>query len=155
MPRLIEVKCTWCGKIIVKQKKEYTRQVKNHGEQVNWFCDRTCSVCYGNAIRPDRVVDIEKSCEHCGVSFITNTGHHSTMFCSRSCASAGSVTDLRRQSAKKMGIANGKANLLHTIDVISAAMKSREAWKYAELKEYLEVHSVPFEFEYALGDYIF
>jgi very-short-patch-repair endonuclease len=155
MPRFVQVVCVWCGKTVIKPEKEYVRQIRDRGKNVNWFCNRTCSVNFGNSLRSDLRVKVEKVCPYCTKTFSTMSGHNSATYCSKSCASSASVTDLRRESARKMGKINGKLNLVSSIEVIALGLKTREAWKYKDLKEYLEAHKVSFEFEYVVGAYIF
>lgn len=143
----IKLICGFCGEPFETRKAEYDRQVRN-GRSV-FYCSLSCSAKKGNLERPDRRVEIEKRCPYCNNKFKTMTGSKSATFCSRSCASAGSVNEARRQAAKKTGLQH-RDNLS-----ISKGLKNREAWKYVKLKKFLEFQDVDYEFEYDVGEYIF
>ena len=93
---------------------------------------------------------VEKICPHCKNKFTTLTGSKTATFCSRSCASAGSVTEKRRAAQSKGGIEQIK-NLISPEETL----RLREMWKYTQLKSFLEFCNEPFEFEFRLGSYIF
>jgi len=78
------------------------------------------------------------------------TGAKSATFCSRGCASAGSVTEKRRRRAREIS----ETNLLHDIHTIASGLRSREAWKYRKVREFLEFQKEPHEFEFVLGSNI-
>jgi very-short-patch-repair endonuclease len=110
-------------------------------------------VCYGNSLRDDLVKVIRKTCLYCKKDFETYTGKGESDFCSRGCASAGSVTDYRRQRAVEQGRVNVKN--ISDISVIAKGLKTREGFKYKELQESLLITGCEFEFEYPLGKYIY
>lgn len=67
-----------------------------------------------------------------------------------SCASKGSVTDKRRNCARKISL-KSKKNLIS----VSQTLKRREAWKYVKLKKLLTFLEEPYEFEKEIGKYVF
>lgn len=87
-------------------------------------------------------------CVKCGVSFVSNKckGKWSE-YCSRSCASAANVTDLRRSEARRTG--RETSNLIP----ISETMKRREKWKYEDVA--LRLKETPHEFEFLLEGFVF
>lgn len=151
MGAMIRLKCPWCGALFDKRLAEIVRQRKNEGESVRFFCTRRCACLAGNAGRDDLRMRVVKVCPACGGSFGALTGAKSPTYCSRGCASRGSVTEYRRARAREVG---GK-NLSSDIEVLAASLRSREAWKYRDLREYLEARGEPFVFEFALGSFVF
>lgn len=128
-----------CGKEVQRPQKEVNRSKKLGRRQ---FCSNSCGAITINAPRKSKV--ITKDCQHCKKKFITKDNQHEATFCSRSCASLGSITDLRRSFYRK-----GRVENLDT----SKGMKVREAWKYVDLEKILQ--KIPHEFEFKLGKYIF
>jgi len=53
--------------------------------------------------------------------------------------------------AQKMG----HQNLVTTIEIVAASLRSREGWKYEELKKFLDREGLEYEFEHVVGDCIF
>jgi len=85
----------------------------------------------------------------CGNQFIPKWFGHTKpvpVFCSRECASAGSVTELRRDTAKAIGISSGFGGITR------AGMLAREQWKYVLVGNRLNELRVRHEFEYQLPD---
>ena len=115
-----------------------------------FYCSLSCAAKKANAERPTARVPVEKICPHCGETFETLTGAKSSTFCSRSCASAGSVTDKRRNLAG----AAGKLNLLHDVATIASSLRSREWWKYKQLAFVLDRLEEAYEFEHVVGNNI-
>ena len=146
----IDVRCAWCGKEFTIPAKEYNRQLKNGRN--HFFCQRACSAFFGNVLRGNRVLPTEKICPVCNTKFSSDTGAKSASFCSRSCASKGSVTDYRREKSREMGEKH-KQEL--GPKAIAAGLKVREAWKYALLKKFLEELQEPYETEFLILNYIF
>lgn len=64
-------------------------------------------------------------------------------FCSRECASAGSVTEHRLAKQSESGLRH-KGNLLTTAETL----RLREAWKYTEVAALLTSLGLEFQFEY-------
>lgn len=86
----------------------------------------------------------------CGSVFVTSTAKKKDhVFCSRSCASAGSVTEKRRNTARKFGGRN-KAFIVGTHDKV---LRKREAWKYPKIAEFL-AGQFRHEFEVRIADFI-
>jgi len=139
--------CAWCGKQVEKVKSELNRQ-RAKGRHY-FFCSGSCSAFYNNRATGHKVYPIDKVCPVCNKIFTTNTGARSATFCSRSCASKGSVNENRRRAAKK-----GRENLIYGIKSIALAMKSREAWKYKELKKFLIYKEINHEFEEIVENFI-
>ena len=142
-----DLMCSWCNNDFTILTKEYKRQIKKG--RMSFFCSLSCAAKKRNAERPDRRVLVEKICPHCKNKFTTLTGSKTSTFCSRSCASAGSVTEKRRSFQKGMG------GMVKNLIPPEKTLLLREGWKYTELKLYLEFHNEPFEFEFRLDDYIF
>jgi len=145
--RTVTLTCAECGTSFRIPKKEHTRQVKKG--RTCFFCSLSCAAVKGN--RPRRAKIEDRTCDFCGKTFqvLMRRGYKDTAHCSRSCASANSVTD-RRQRASKMSTGNID-NLLPLHEV----MKLREAPKYALIKKELATLGEPYEFEFPLGSYIF
>lgn len=143
MVEKINLGCEFCGKKIEVRLAEYRRQAKKGRE--HFFCNLSCAARYRNARSPGRKVEVEKKCPHCKRKFKTLTGSKSKTFCSRSCASAGSVTPKRREAARKAG-GNNSQNLIGQAKVL----KLRESWKYKKLIEFLDYLGIDHEFEYEI-----
>jgi len=143
MPKTVTIECAFCGKSVEKSTSEFNRSTRL-GRPL--FCSRTCSAKAHNAPRKSK--EFITTCPHCGKMFKTTTHNKAKKFCSRACASAGSVTNVRREAAVASGVAN-QANLLPVADLL----RRREAWKYVELEESLKLRDHQFEFE--LGSYVF
>jgi very-short-patch-repair endonuclease len=148
--KMIEITCSWCGKVGEKPAKEINRQIKNGA--TNFFCDKKCSCSYGNSLRDDLVVELSKTCPVCQTPFKTQSGKLEKDHCSRACASRGSVTEVRREAGRRVG------NLYHSINAEQVArllMKKREAAKYQKLAAYLQGRGLRHEFEKAIESYVF
>ena len=145
---LIELDCAYCGKIYEREKGEVNRQRKRG--RINFFCSLSCGAKYSNGRRDDLRVEILKKCLNCKKEFKTMTGCKSPSYCSRSCASKGSVSDYRLE-------AQSKAGKKHTDNLIKTAetLKRREFWKYDRLKYFLDYEKEKYEFEFSLGSYIY
>lgn len=109
---------------------------------------------YGKESQRSKKVVI-KECKYCGKEFTTITGAKSSTFCSRSCASKGSVTDYRRDKALEVSRKNFVHGGTQGLEQIANMMKKREGWKYVELKELLNSLDIKHEFEYVLQQTIF
>ncbi len=144
--KTIEVQCAYCGNLVHKPVKEYTRSVKLGRK---FYCNNSCGAKELNA--PRRIPDKAKTCLYCGEPFISRgTKKLETRFCSRRCASAGSYTysTARIESARYWGNKN-KRNL----STPQLTLKKREAWRYEALEELLK--DVPHEFEYSFGGFVY
>lgn len=75
-------------------------------------------------------------------------------FCCRSCASKGSVNEKRRQAGKQAA-KNNFTPETYGIKNIQNLLRLREAWKYEDIKKYLDNLNVNYEFEYIIENYIY
>lgn len=140
------IQCYWCGKDKEIADKEFKRQIKKG--RGKFFCSLSCGGQYRNSIyNPTRPV-IDKICPECGKPFKTKDIARQPTFCSRLCASKGSVTELRQQAAIKVGLQNS-VNFVHTQQ---GTLKKREAWKYAQLELTLQSMNKLYEFEFCFDN---
>ena len=140
------IKCALCG---IEKKiplSEYNRQSRKG--RINWFCSQQHSAVYNNKTRKNK--PIKKVCPHCGCQFDTHTGKNEKTFCSRSCASAGSVSDKRRKGAQK-----GGRNAPHTVKGLANVLRKREYKKYSKLAAELSEMGVEYKFEQVFDDRVF
>jgi len=138
--------CSWCGDEFKIRVAEFNRRRK-HGKN-RFFCCRSCAVCHQNEARENKRVPITKKCPHCRNTFKTMSGSKSPANCSRSCASAGSVTPKRLAAARMMGGKN--ASNINTIQSIANGLRVREWRKYEKLDAYLKRKKVVHVFEFPL-----
>lgn len=151
MKKEIEITCALCGKKVNKPLSEIKRQQKRG--RTNFFCCLSCAAKWHNKNKVKPIV--KKVCPVCGKEFTTSTAvKKDKTFCSRGCASKGSVTEYRRNKARLVGIALAKKYPLD-IHALKRFMESREGHKYANLKEYFESKLVPYEFEFILENKLF
>jgi very-short-patch-repair endonuclease len=148
-PEFTSMSCWWCEKEFQLRTSEYNRWIKK-GRNF-FFCGRSCTAYYRNSKKENTVVLIIKTCPYCKNEFQSSTAKKSSTFCSRRCASAGSVTEYRRMIAKQSTGGN------FTINQIAAGLRVRESWKYEQIKQELLNKHETFEFEYVLpgGNYIY
>lgn len=139
-----EIICVNCGKSHLIDLGEYNYQIRRGRK--NFFCSNVCSGQYNNARNKKPI--IKKICEHCGSEFDCSTPY-TKRFCSRSCASAGSVTERRLEGNRKGGL-NCKEG--HDAYAIQKLLKVREAWRYTELTALLNSFNIEHEFEHIVGD---
>ena len=142
---LVEISCAFCREKVDKPAGEVKRSRKRSRPL---FCSRSCSAKAANA--PRKAVEITKACPTCGKTFRSSTHAKAATYCSRSCASKGSMSESRR-AAQRAGGKKAAGNLLPLAEVL----KRREAWKYVDLQEVLISSRRAFEFEYAVGGYVF
>lgn len=151
MATMIKLKCANkdCGKEFEKPLGEVNRRIKLGS--TDFYC---CSKCAGvnNKKRTNPI--IKKICPVCSKEFETKSGAKEATFCSRSCASKGSVNDARRNAGRYSASINFKPDT-HRPEHIQLLLKQREAWKYIEIKKLLEFLEEPFEFEYLIDKYIY
>ena len=145
MKKTITVICADCGENVEKPRKEYNRSTRLRRR---FFCNAKCAGSGVNESKKAEIID--RKCLYCGKIFssrLTAKGSK-VVFCSRECASAGSVTDCRRRG-------NALGGRLSVGNLLPAWMtlKKREAHKYVLLEP--ELSSVSHEFEYALGNFVF
>lgn len=151
MATMIKLKCANkdCGKEFEKPLGEVNRRIKLGS--TDFYC---CSKCAGANNKKRTHPIIKKICPVCGKEFETKSGAKEATFCSRSCASKGSVNDARRNAGKYSASINFKSDT-HSPEHIQLLLKQREAWKYIEIKKLLEFLEEPFEFEYLIDKYIY
>lgn len=140
---MVEVVCYECGTCVQRETSEVNRSIRKGRK---FFCSRRCAAT--NTNRQKKAKEVMKTCPHCGKAFVSSTKKKAATFCSRSCASAGSMSASRRE-AQRLGGIQSSENLIST----SETLKLREAWKYVLLKQHLAER--PHEFEFALGGYVF
>lgn len=140
MARRIEVVCTYCGKKFDKARAEIARNPRG-----KHFCSRSHSARYNAEEMKAR--RIERCCP-CGTTFFVPDKKKSPRYCSRSCASHYSMNESRREAQRRAGLSH-TSNLIPIED----ALRKREDWKYAQLKELLHNHT--HQFEYRVGEVIF
>lgn len=147
----ITLSCGWCKKDFIIRPSEYNRQVKKG--RLLFFCSLNCGGFYSNSTRPGRVVVIEKICLYCNKKFTSSTSKRSASFCSRSCASIGSVHTWSDEARKRQVDAGKKhvTNLMAPAD----SLRKREWWKYTVMNEFLNTLCEPHRFEFVLGKHIF
>ncbi len=144
--KIIELFCTGCNILFVKELKEVTRQRKNGN--YNFYCNSKCfGVCHTKVIRCEY-----RHCDYCEGIFLTDYTTD-TKHCSRSCASVNSVTDYRREKAVESGTNNYKN--ISGIDTIAKGLRNREMWKYAEISKFLNERNIFHEFEFPLERFVF
>lgn len=150
MATMITIKCANCSADKDIDRSEYNYQVARGRK--NFFCSRTCSAQYNNQKNKKWAKRVQV-CEHCQKEFETES-HYEVRFCSRECASAGSITDYRRQ---KMSEGGHKGQQIHPGSPADMCkiLKAREAWKYQEIKTYLDSINASYEFEYLVNKYVF
>ncbi len=73
----ITYKCDYCG-------KEF-ETINSYSEKINKFCSNACRSAYRRKIGAD---DVEKVCENCGKTFISNK-YLKRRYCCKSCAAYG------------------------------------------------------------------
>lgn len=144
MSDLVTLTCASCGKSFCRRKAEVNRTLRR-GRQS--YCGVECA---SKAIRDKtKFLEYENYCVLCGCPFlVTNRKQRMNKFCSRSCASAGSVTQYRRLTAKTTGKSNSYA--------LSAeqGLRAREAWKYADVTKTLSANKIQHRFEVGICGHV-
>ena len=110
-------------------------------------------------------MNIEKVCPVCKKVFAVDivpdyVGTHKYIkdgktYCSRECASKGSVTDYRRQRARDTVMNNPAWNSVHNAENMARILKQREKPRYVNLKKELTRLGISHEFECCMGDYVY
>jgi len=149
---LVSIKCFLCGNESQKERGEINRQLRKNPNR-KFFCGGSCSAKHNNEIRGDKNYEIKKICPQCKEEFPTTTGKNEATFCSRSCASKGSVTNHRREKARETGLKNNKH--IMTDESRASSLRSREMWKYSKTRTVLDALGVEHQFEYPLNGKIF
>ena len=148
---MIRIKCPICGKEFEKVGYEVTRQIKKN-PNTQFYCGPVCATI--GAHEKQKNPNVTKTCPVCGKLFVTKSGAKESTFCSRSCASAGSVTEARRNAGRKAAEINFTPET-HTIQNMQYILKQREAWKYLLIKNVLDFLGIQYEFECIVGNYIY
>jgi len=143
MGNLVEFYCATCGVLATKNQGEYNRSQRLNRRL---FCSQSCSAVASNVSK--RAKEIILDCPYCGERFVTSTHNKAKKFCSRSCASKGSMSESRRE-AQRLGGGRNPENLISTEE----CLRRREAWKYVALKE--ELKGREYTFEFRIGKYVF
>lgn len=139
----VKLFCDYCGFETYKEQKEITRKFKKN-PNAKFYCSNMCS-----GYAQDKALKIEeKECPLCKTKFKCNTANKKTnrTFCSRECASAGSITEARKEAGRKLGALESS----HTPDIAAASLRSREWWKYEEIKQELISRKLNHQFEYVI-----
>lgn len=146
---LVPVVCATCGKSFGKPIGEYNRRIKKGSK--NFYC---CAKCAGKGVNKNRKAkEISIICPVCGREFKSTTKLRAAKFCSRSCASKGSVTEKRREAGR---LACEKSRqVLNPIKTLQHLLKKREQWKYVDIELYLKSVGENYEFEYLLGNFVY
>jgi very-short-patch-repair endonuclease/ribosomal protein L33 len=148
----VKLKCVWCSNEFYLYAKEYDRQIRNGRSY--FFCSRSCVASRRN--KDKKLPIINKTCPVCKKEFWASIKKKGATFCSRSCASKGSVTELRRSTNKEWGLKNCyKSNNIGSIDSIAKGLRIREAWKYSLIKSFLDKSNIRYQFEFPCGSGIF
>lgn len=148
---ITELICPICNKKFNKETAEIKRQL-NKRENAEFYCSKTCANIGAHLKQKNSI--ITKICPICGKEFKTNNGAKQATFCSRSCASKGSVNENRRNAGKYAAKLNFTKDT-HSPDKIQKIMKNRENWKYIELKKFLDFCNKKYEFEYLIDKFIY
>jgi len=143
------ITCSWCKREFNILEIEYRRQNKKGRNK--FFCCRSCASKYKGELF--RCKEVTKICPVCDNEFQSSTSKKASTFCSRVCASKGSVTDFRRQRARETGHKN-KNNLQYSPQEIANTLRNREWWKYEKLYSYLTTLNIPHQFEYPIDNNI-
>ena len=143
---MLPMTCFWCKGDFNIPKKEHTRQTKRGRE--HFFCSLNCAAFYANSKKGNLRKKIKKVCPHCGHSFDTMSGSKEATFCSRSCASAGSVTEKRREAGRNFY----KNKCPHSLQQMAKSLRSREWRKYKHTDEVLNKINIKHLFEYAIEE---
>lgn len=131
--KTVTIICEWCRKEKNIPKGEYKRKV-NLGTK--FFCGLSCSAKHRNNLLGKAPIYGEKICKCCKKPFTAHLNiKKSPRFCSRSCASLGSVTEKRREAARL----SGKQSSTSNFNIVNTAkgLRSRESWKYENIEKFL------------------
>jgi len=143
---LVKLFCNYCGFEFLKEDREIKRRLKKD-PNVKFYCSISCA----SYARSEFSIKIEtKICPMCKQEFkckISNKKTNKT-FCSRECASLGSVTEARRNNS-------GQIALPHNINIVAASLRSRENWKYQSLQKYLDQKNIVHQFEFVIENSIY
>lgn len=147
----VTITCAWCGAEHEMELGEYNYWMRRGRDY--FFCSRSCTSKYRNADKVKFRENRTQICEYCHKEFVTSS-KYAVRFCSRSCASAGSMSAERRARQVSGG---HRSQELHPASPASMQrlLKLREAHKYTKLDELLNSLSIDHEFEFLLDAYIY
>lgn len=146
---VVTITCVHCGAMAEKPEAEIRRQRRKGRDR--FFCSLSCAAFYNRSVRSDRCVEVVRVCPICDVSFKSKTGVHGRVFCSRSCASRGSMTAHRLARAVETGkqaLASGGG--MFTMESRAKGQRVKEYWKYVEVAAALEAKGIAHDFEYVI-----
>lgn len=143
----VTVECAWCGKEKEIELGEYNFWVRRGREY--FFCSRTCSAKFSNADKVKYPPNRTQVCEYCKQPFNTSSPF-AVRFCSRECASSGSVTPARKAALQNIRPIHPSSAI-----TIQHLLKKREAYKYSQLAELLTAKGIAHEFEFLIDPYIY
>jgi very-short-patch-repair endonuclease len=150
-----EITCVYCGTKAHKCTSEIKRQ-RAKGRS-NFFCSRHCSeLHHSENFRIDTVI---KDCPVCGKKFNARTRKNgwtfTATFCSRSCASKGSVTHYRRKMARETGLQSvEKLSKQEKLRRVAKGLRKREWYKYRSVHDVLNSLGFKHYFEHVISDYV-
>lgn len=144
----VRIVCNRCLKEKERRFTEVKRQLAKGTR--HFFCSRECANATWSETLTRSEPTVEKMCAYCGQQYsaIVRKGKP-TDYCSRSCASKGSVTDYRRQRAAELGSAVPDEK---RVDMLSQSLRSREWHKYESVHDLLNDHGIEHEFEFYFED---
>jgi very-short-patch-repair endonuclease len=146
----IKLFCDYCGFEFDKEQKEIKRKLKLDSNS-KFYCSLICAG-YGKP-KIKQIKYEEKICPKCHIKFTCNVLDKKTnrTFCSRECASSGSVSEKRIQAGRKLGLDKNS----HTTNIVAASLRSREMWKYIQINNELIERKINYQFEYVIENSIF
>ena len=151
MTNTIKITCAYCGATVKKSAKEIQRQQKKG--RLHFYCNLSCAAKHKNEAK--KKPEVTKICPICGKEFVTSTRNkRNKTFCSRSCASKGSVTEYRRNRAIEIG---KHLSEKYTADVrtVKRMMEKREKYKYSEIETFLQNNNIKYDFEFVLENKLY
>lgn len=159
----VSLTCSECGASFERDLGEYNF-AHNRGNDI-FFCSKKCSIKALHRTQAKEKIIIEKVCPVCNNIFKTEImpGHsgkdprlkYGKTFCSRGCASKGSVTDYRRQKARETAMNNPLWTSEQSTESISRLLREREAYKYTDLDKALTDLNIKHAFEHVVDKYVY
>jgi very-short-patch-repair endonuclease len=150
--KYITLSCHYCNREFQKPLNEYNRRIREG--HTRFYCTLSCCWKQLNEERDNICPVVTRRCPYCGNEFTVKATARSKVFCSRSCASAGSVTEYRSLRAREALANNGRAHM-GDIGKLRTILIKREAYKYTALSEYLRIREIKHQFEFVLGRWIY
>lgn len=146
---MVKLICSNCGIEFEKSLGEYNRRIKLGSR--DFYCSSKCAGKRINEAKKKPIV--QKICPVCNQVFSTTAKAKGATYCSRQCASKGSVNENRRRAGRYAAKLNFTPDT-HSAYNISKVLKKREAWKYKDIKAFLDFQKENYEFEYAIDGFI-